>query len=310
MSNGKVSVIVPVYNVEKYVAKCIESILAQTYTNLEILINNDGSTDDSYKICLEYAERDNRIHVFTQENSGVSICRNKMIGIASGEYIIFVDPDDWIVPNHIERLVSILIDNDADMSCCGYNIISNDKLRRKRKNRKNNVQVYTGKEFADLSTKIIGCRCYAWGHLIKKSVMEGFFFPEHRIFEDLTALPKLMLDLKRVAFTKEPLYIYRKRKEGQSHASFSMKRTDDELEAYICLTQYGIEHKFQPIFRNGVIFFILVYIRFKVAMTIRNLDQTKFNEKYRPYFKMYLRMFITHNYGNADLIFRHRKSLC
>ena len=310
MSHGKVSVIVPVYNVEMYVARCLDSILMQTYTDLEILINNDGSTDNSYRICQEYAERDNRIHVFTQVNSGVSICRNKMIDIASGEYIIFVDPDDWIVPNHIERLVTILVDNDADMSCCGYRVSRNGKIRKKLIDKQMSVKVYNGKEFADLSTKIIGCRCYAWGHLIRKSVMKGFSFPEHRIFEDLTALPKLMLSLKRIAYTKESLYIYCKRKEGQSHASFSMKRTDDELEAYICLTQYGIEHKFQPIFRNGAIFFILVYIRFKAAMIAVNLDQSKFNEKYRPYFKMYLRMYIMHNRRGEELIFRPREPLC
>ena len=105
MKGGKVSVIVPVYNVEKYVGKCIESIINQTYTNLEILINNDGSTDNSYKICESYAAKDYRIRLLTQENSGVSVCRNNMLDVATGYYIIFVDSDDWIHPEHVERLV-------------------------------------------------------------------------------------------------------------------------------------------------------------------------------------------------------------
>ena len=120
MKNRKVSVIVPVYNVEEYVGKCIGSIINQTYTNLEILINNDGSTDSSYEICKSYAEKDNRIRLFSQENKGLSVARNAMIEKVTGDYILFVDSDDWIFPEHVERLVSLLEDNVEDCAACIY----------------------------------------------------------------------------------------------------------------------------------------------------------------------------------------------
>ena len=96
MKTPMISIIIPVYNVEKYVGECINSVINQTYTNLEILINNDGSTDNSYQICQSYAQIDPRIKLYSQENKGVSIARNAMLEKAIGEYVLFIDPDDFI----------------------------------------------------------------------------------------------------------------------------------------------------------------------------------------------------------------------
>ena len=105
----KVSVIVPVYNVEKYLRQCLDSILQQTYQNLEILIINDGSTDGSDAICREYLEKDERISYFAKENTGISDTRNVGIRQATGEYVTFVDSDDWIEKTYIEELYDKLI---------------------------------------------------------------------------------------------------------------------------------------------------------------------------------------------------------
>ena len=98
---------------EKYVGECINSVINQTYTNLEILINNDGSTDNSYQICQSYAQIDPRIKLYSQENKGVSIARNAMLEKAIGEYVLFIDPDDFILPTHVERLLNLLNEYDA-----------------------------------------------------------------------------------------------------------------------------------------------------------------------------------------------------
>ena len=111
-----ISVIVPVYNVEEYLEECLNSILVQTYTNLEILIVNDGSTDNSLEILQEFSQRDSRITIFTKENGGLSSARNLAIDEAKGEYFTFIDSDDYIEENYIEYLMKSLIDNEADIS--------------------------------------------------------------------------------------------------------------------------------------------------------------------------------------------------
>lgn len=122
--NALVSVIVPVYNVEKYIARCIESILSQTYENLELILVDDGSPDQSGSICDDYANKDSRILVIHQKNAGVSTARNVGIDRAKGKYLFFVDSDDWIEPNHVESLLPV---GSEDWVYCGYNSFAQGK---------------------------------------------------------------------------------------------------------------------------------------------------------------------------------------
>lgn len=123
-----ISVIVPVYNVEKYIDKCINSIINQTYKNLEIILVDDGSPDNCGNICDEYSKKDNRIIVIHKENGGVSSARNIGIKNAKGKWITFVDSDDWIENDYVEKLSKIGIQNKAEVVLCGYNrIYNNDK---------------------------------------------------------------------------------------------------------------------------------------------------------------------------------------
>ena len=115
-----ISVIVPVYKVEQYLDKCVESIVNQTYRNLEIILVDDGSPDNCPAMCDGWAKRDYRIKVIHKANGGLSDARNAGIAVASGEFIGFVDSDDWVAPFFYERLISILIDNDCDISACVF----------------------------------------------------------------------------------------------------------------------------------------------------------------------------------------------
>ena len=122
-----ISVIVPIYNVEKYINRCIDSIIEQTYTNLEIILVDDGSTDNSGSICDEYAKKDNRIKVIHKENGGVSSARNVGLDTAIGQYITFVDSDDYIEKKYCEILLKTLKKQKADCVACGYNRIYKNK---------------------------------------------------------------------------------------------------------------------------------------------------------------------------------------
>ena len=119
MSNPKISIIVPVYNVERYLRQCIDSILAQTYTDFELLLIDDGSPDNSGNICDEYAKKDPRIRVFHKPNGGVSTARNMGIDNAKGEYISFIDADDYVEPNFLEEMLNAMNRYNADLVCCG-----------------------------------------------------------------------------------------------------------------------------------------------------------------------------------------------
>ena len=124
-----ISVIVPVYNIEAYLRKCIDSILAQTYTNLEIILVDDGSTDNSGEICNEYAAKDARIRVIHKGNGGLSSARNTGIDIATGKYIGFVDSDDYLAPDMYEKLLGAIVNNHADISVCNvHHVDENEEL--------------------------------------------------------------------------------------------------------------------------------------------------------------------------------------
>ena len=124
----KISVIVPVYNVEKYLRKCIESILNQTFREFELILVDDGSTDSSGKICDEYALKDSRIKVIHKENGGASSARNAGLDVAKGEYIGFVDSDDWIEMDMYGELYRLIKENNTDISVCGINNIKRYKI--------------------------------------------------------------------------------------------------------------------------------------------------------------------------------------
>lgn len=125
-----ISIIIPIYNVENYIGKCLESVIKQTYKNIEIILIDDGSNDNSKKICDEYSKKDSRIIVIHKDNEGVSIARNTGLSIAKGEYIGFLDADDYIEYDMYDFLLNSLIKNNADIASCSYNKVFEDKVEK------------------------------------------------------------------------------------------------------------------------------------------------------------------------------------
>ena len=130
MANPKISVIVPVYNTEKYLHRCIDSILSQTFTDFELLLINDGSKDGSGAICDEYAAKDNRVRVFHKENCGVSSARNLGLDNVQGEWVLFVDSDDWMELTMLAKMYHAAIENNADCVYCDFNFVKQSGVER------------------------------------------------------------------------------------------------------------------------------------------------------------------------------------
>lgn len=206
-----VSIVVPVYNVEDYLPECLDSLLAQTYGNLEIILVDDGSTDGSSAICREYVERDERIRVYRKENGGLSSARNYGTSRATGAYLLYVDSDDAVAYNMVEQLLRALVGGLADIAVCGFKTFG-DSSEFACSEVKSPLFKRMGASDALAylySERSSGCA--AWAKLARIDEWRRVEFPEGRRFEDFPRIHCLFEDGLDVAITDEPLYFYRKR---------------------------------------------------------------------------------------------------
>lgn len=205
--NDLISVIVPVYNAEKYLARCLESIINQSYKNLEIILVDDGSIDESYNICKAYSKKDNRIIVIHKKNGGVSCARNAGLDIAKGRWITFVDADDWIDANYCKNMIKIAIEQKSDYVCCGYKRIYKEKIELYNFDKK--IIEYKPIDFL---TKILNVQNgYGFSHmkLIKKDCIDNIKFDELlKVGEDAMFNILLLKKVNKVVVLNEPLYFY------------------------------------------------------------------------------------------------------
>ena len=222
-----ISIIVPVYKVEPYLRQCVNSILDQTYRNIEILLIDDGSPDRCGEICEEFARRDVRIRVFHTENKGLSEARNLGLREAKGEYIGFVDSDDWIKPTMYERLIRNLEETGADICVCGYE----REPRSIEKEFSSAATVYRGKEsvIALLAGKINNA---VWNKLWRSELFRDISFPEGRNYEDLAIFPRIMRAGRTVAVIPDKEYHYRIRSDSITMIH-SAKNLIDRADAYL-----------------------------------------------------------------------------
>ena len=222
-----ISVIIPVYNVEKYLRRCIDSIIAQTYKNLEIILVDDGSTDNSGKICDEYLKQDNRIKVIHKKNGGLSDARNNGIKIATGDYIGFVDSDDWIHTNMYEKLHYALVENDADISCCKL-IRCKDSIKKISKKFDSSISEYNQLQYIRKFFKIDSQECvyYAWNKLYKKQIIDENQYPINLTSEDVVGTYKALLKSKKIIEINYPYYYYYYNPDSITSGKFSKKDLD------------------------------------------------------------------------------------
>lgn len=207
-----ISVIVPVYNVEKYLERCLDSILRQTYTNLEILLIDDGSKDNSGNICDEYAKKDNRIKVIHKPNGGISDVRNVGLETAKGEYIGFVDSDDYIADDMFETLYNLSENNSTDISIVSFYEMYNGKLIGVRDD-KSLMKMDKEEALKELliDTNI---QSYMWNKLFKKELFEGLKFPLGKNFEDIATVLLIFERANNVVLLQDPKYYYLRRDDS------------------------------------------------------------------------------------------------
>ena len=235
------SVIVPVYNVEKYLEKCVESILNQTYSNLEVILVNDGSKDTSGSICDALAQKDPRVLVIHQENGGLSSARNMGIEAATGEYITFVDSDDWIEPDGYEHLMDLMHRNQVNLVCGGnYNV---DEQTGER-----TLGVCPRKEEIITTEEMVG-RMFLWqdcdssvcDKIFHHSLLKDFRFPVGKVCEDVSITYRI--------FSDRPFYNYLQRSGSISRAgeitekSFHFTQHTEVIYDYICKNNPAIQNQ-------------------------------------------------------------------
>lgn len=255
MNQGLVSIIVPVYKAEKYIHQCIDSLLAQTYRNIEVILVDDGSPDHCGKICDEYAAKDCRVKVIHQQNGGVSVARQTGIDHATGEYSIHADPDDWVEPNMIEELVTKAVADNADMVICDF--------YRESKSDRIHVCQNPGDDLSASAVlrKILSQQLHGscWNKLVNRSRIEGIgFTPEDLcILEDELYNIRILTRSIKVTYLPKALYHYRIDNEDSlcntiSDKSFKSKvKAVNEIESFCLANVAGIVSlDFIPIKRN------------------------------------------------------------
>ena len=223
----KISVIVPIYKVEKYLKRCIDSILNQTYKNIEVILVDDGSPDNCGKICDEYLKKDKRIKVIHKENGGLSSARNAGLEIATGDYIGFVDSDDWIEPKMYEILITNAINYDAQVSVGGVvDLLELDNGYKTTKSTfDGNIKIEC-LDKKDAMKKFFLESWSAWDKIYRRDVHIDIRFPEGRINEDEAIAMSILDRCDKIVYTNEVFYNYISRPNSITTSKFSEKKLD------------------------------------------------------------------------------------
>lgn len=215
-----ISIIVPVYKVEKYINRCINSIVGQSYTNLEIILVDDGSPDNCGEICDSYAREDNRIRVIHKANGGLSDARNHGIETATGKWLMFVDSDDWIHPQTVEKLYEAVKKQSVRVSVCNY---EETHEKNPQVDLNGNIEIKTPKE---LYLKNNIAATVAWNKLYSKECFASIRYPVGKIHEDEYVTYRILFEQEKIAFIDQPFYAYFINPEGITKSRWNPKRLD------------------------------------------------------------------------------------
>ena len=239
MENPLISVIVPIYNVEQYLHRCVDSIINQTYTHLEIILVDDGSPDNCGKICDEYAVKDSRIVVVHRENGGLSAARNSGIDICKGEYLGFIDSDDCIHPLMYELLLKDIQQNNTLLSFCQPNMCYNQIITP--------IELASNTKCHNLSFIYEKCLIdniwwSAWTKLYHRSLFDGVRYPEGRTNEDYPVTLRIYDKCKKIAVNYNKLYNYCLRQGSIVRSSFNIRKFDQIYSAKEVLDYMKLHH--------------------------------------------------------------------
>ena len=285
--NELISIIVPIYKVEKYLDKCIEAIVNQTYKNLEIILIDDGSTDNCPAICDKWAEKDNRIVVIHKENGGLSDARNAGIAVATGDYIGFVDSDDYIEPDMYEKLLGVIHATDSDIASCNLRVVYENGDETYAYKDTDIINVF---DTATAMSALIddSLRQVVWNKLYKNEIVKKIPFDVGKCHEDEFWSYKAIGKASKVSLIEYTGYNYLQRKDSIMGNSYSLKRLD-AIEAK-CLRQEYLNKNF-PVWENqGLkdIIFTCVYHGQLALKYLKNTDKKTAIKQLKKIIKQYI----------------------
>lgn len=270
----KISVIVPIYKVEDYLHRCIDSIINQTYTNLEIILVDDGSPDNCPMICDEYAEKDSRIRVVHKKNGGLSDARNAGLDIATGEYIMFIDSDDFVDIEMMESMMKNMIDNNVDMVVCNIKYVYEDREVVKYNQSDRILDRYEAMEeyLKDGVVQAIACN-----KLYNKVMLDGIKFKLNKTNEDEFFTYKVVDRCKKIYYNSKPFYNYLQRNTSIM-GKYSIKRLDGVEASYERLS--FIREKYPSLYINEKRnFYNLCIYSYQMILKDTGIDQDKKGRK-------------------------------
>lgn len=274
--NDLISVIVPIYNTDKYLSKCLESICGQSYFNLEIILVNDGSTDKSGEICQEYALRNERfLYIEKEKNEGLSLARNEGLDVATGKYVSFIDSDDFIHPNFIEILYDACLTNLVELSTCGM-VMVNEKEKQELFTL-DSVHKWSSEEAIGrllIWDKLDGSVC---DKLFKRDLFENLRFVPGRISEDLPVTINILCKVSHIVHVGEPLYFYFQRTTSITNQSFSIKKMSI-LESASEVKEMAIKHF--PKLKGEANFYYYTHLMYLLSLLSGSIDKNTFNQQY------------------------------
>lgn len=220
-----VSVIIPVYKVEKYIRRCIESVLCQTYQNFEVILVDDGSPDQCGRICDEYADAFAKVRVIHQTNQGLSAARNNAVPASGGAYITFIDSDDYVTEDYLEYLVSLIQKYHADISI-GGSIYQYEEQETRTPKKETFSCLYKVEMALSRMNYGQGFGLTAWGKLYKRELVEKYPYPVGKIYEDIATTYKIIGDSAGAAFGNQQIYYWQQRSGSTMHSGFNIRQLD------------------------------------------------------------------------------------
>lgn len=268
----KVTIVVPIYNVEKYLERCIDSILSQTYKNIEVILVNDGSTDNSLQLCNKYKSIDNRVIIIDKLNGGLSDARNAGIKKACGEYISFIDSDDFILPTMIEKMTMQIIKDQADICICDMEYLYDDGTK----------SFASGGDIKEASImdmpSLIRINNSACNKLYKTLMFNDVQFPVGKFYEDLATIPILLYKAKKVTKVSEPFYVYYQRSGSIAHTA--NKKIFEIYEAIHDCIEYVEKHGNEETVLNELYHLYILHGLDLTTLRIKDFDDDRLIYEY------------------------------
>ncbi len=244
---GLISIIVPVYNMEMFLGKCVESVLKQTYKNFELLLIDDGSTDNSPALCDYYSQVDSRVRVIHKSNGGQGTARNIGIEVSEGDFIAFLDSDDYWHELFLEKMSRLLFSEESDIAICQFQYIDEEEVLLQKRENTGRIENCSGIEAVQYMLYWTKFGVAPWAKLFKKELWRDIRYVEDRIYEDLATTYRVVEHAKRVTYIDMTYMYYRVRKGSDIHRSFEIRKmkTLDTAHDILDYTKVNLPEAYQ-----------------------------------------------------------------